>query len=68
MIFDKSPEETITCNTYCTIGELGSKQFKIMIQQFPYFKDNMIDKFINNPYDEDRDFFVKIVQKHISYL
>ena len=60
IIFQKWSEETVTCQTYCTVGELGRNELKDFLNTFPKFKEGIINKFINNPFDKERDFFVEM--------
>lgn len=38
------------------------------MQKFPLIKDEIINKIVDDPFDKERDFFVKMCLQHVPYL
>ena len=68
ILFDSQPNETIETQTYCTLGAISHKKFNDICTECPDLKQLMLDRIMNNPFDYEREWFVKVCQKRIKYF
>ena len=67
-LFDSYPMVTVETDSYCNVGCIFYRQFKEIFHKFPEMKKSMMDEILWNPYDKDRDQFIKTCQKHVAYF
>jgi hypothetical protein len=67
-MFDSSPKVTIQTETYSSIMKLHQHDFTEMLRQFTFMKKIIQTKIINDPFDEDRDNFIRVCRRNIPYL
>ena len=54
--------------SYCTIGVIDQIAFNEFIAHFNDLRRFIIDQIIHNPYDLEREEFVKLCQNNIEFL
>lgn len=60
VIFDSDPIYSIEVMSYSTIGHITKENFIEFLNHFPHMRPYIIDQIIHNPYDYEREEFVKI--------
>ena len=68
VIFNSNPVNTIESMSYCTIGMINEQNFLDFLSHFTKMKKFIIDQIIHNPYDLDREEFVKLCQNNVEFL
>ena len=58
LLFDTIPDLSIVSTTYCQLGAINRNDFRHMLSQYPEMKEQMINKILDSPFDEERDFFI----------
>ena len=68
LIFNSVPLESVTCKSYCNLAMITEEDATYTMKLFPNVKVEIISRVIENPYDPERDYFVKLVKKRIPYF
>lgn len=68
VIFDVDPTFSIEAMSYCTIGMITQVNFLEFLNHFTQMRKFLIDQIIHNPYDFEREEFVKLCQNNIEFL
>lgn len=67
-VFDSDPLYTVEAMSYCTVAVISKENFNKIMTKHKQLRGNIIEQTIHNPYDAQRENFVKICQERISYL
>ena len=54
--------------SYCTIGVINEQNFQDFLSHFGSMRQFIINQIIHNPYDLEREEFVKLAQNNIEFL
>lgn len=54
--------------SFCNIGTVNHKDFWDIMNKYPQLKDDFRQEILQNPYDNERQYFMDICRKHIKYL
>ena len=68
VLFDCDPLYTIETMSYCTVGVIPVEKFQELISAYPDIKKAFKDQVIQNPFDSEREQFVKIFKESIEYM
>ena len=66
--FSTHPTFTIETTSYCNFGVIHGSHFLELFVKFPDMKKWIVDEIIWNPYDSDRDEFVRLAKQHVDYF
>ena len=67
-LHDNEPLYSVETKTYSAIGKIKFTHFKKICVKSPEFKQKIYDKTINNPFDDDREWFLDVCSSEIDYL
>ena len=68
LVYNTQPLESVETKSYCSIVKINNHAFNEMLVHYPHIKTRIINQIINNPYDLERDFFIKKCRQHIPYF
>jgi CRP-like cAMP-binding protein len=68
ILFDSDPQYSIEGQSYCTIGTIEEVNMNKFLGNNPKVRQIMIDKIINNHFDENREDFVRLCKENIEFL
>lgn len=60
VIFNSNPIYTVKAMSYCTIGVINEQNFNDFLSHFPGMRQFIMNQIIHNPYDLEREEFVKL--------
>ena len=60
IMFDSNTTYSMEADSYCSIGSISTTNMhEIMFRKFPHMYSLMKTEILENPYDPDREFFIK---------
>ena len=62
VLFDCNPLYTIETMSFCNIGHVSRSHFKDIASDFPDLKIAFQDQVLHNPYDIEREQFIKLTK------
>ena len=68
VLFDCNPLYTVETMSYCTVGEIENSKFIELITAYPDIKKAFKDQVIQNPFDSEREMFVKLSKQSVEFL
>ena len=68
VLFDTLPTFTIETESYCNLATITFKKVKKFMETNQHVKQDMIDEIMWNPYDYERDEFIKLCRKNVPYF
>lgn len=68
VLFDCNPLYTIETMSYCTVGHVPRESFSEFVTVFPEVKVALRDQVLQNPFDGEREQFVKLCKTTVDYF
>ena len=68
VLFDCNPLYTIETLSYCNIGHVTREKFIELAATFPDLRTSFRDQVLHNPFDIEREQFIKLAKETIPFL